>query len=453
MTNRATLAQIRFGTGLRPGRRLPAPETLMERLTGPDRVARTYPLEDFAARAVAAQTYLSELRASRGLADGAERQAAARALMRNAKSRQLAISLARGVASEDGLRERLTWFWADHFTTAGQRAVMQGSITAYVEEAIRPHVAGRFGDMLEAAILHPVMILYLDQERSIGPNSRNGLGSGRGLNENLARELLELHTLGVNSGYAQRDVRQMAELLTGVGLERGREMVFRPGNAEPGPEEVFGTPYGGDDPASLTEVRAALQDLALRPETARHLSTKLADYFLSDASDPGVVEAMTATYLQSGGNLAAVMQAMLAQGAAWVADPGRVKRPFHFVVSALRALGVVPDRIAQASRRDINQWAYLPMVAMGQRWQGAAGPDGYFDDDPEWIHPQALAARVGWAMAVPSRLRRRLPDPREFVSACLGDMAGETLQWAAARAETRAEGVGIILASPEFMRS
>ena len=200
-------------------------------------------------------------------------------------------------------------------------------------------------------------------------------------------------------------------------------------------------------------MRAALQDLALRPETARHLSRKLADYFLSDAPDPGVLEAMTATYLQSGGDLAAVMQAMLAQGAAWAPGPGRVKRPFHFVVSALRALGVVPDRIAQASRPDINQWAYLPMVAMGQRWQAAAGPDGFFDDDPEWIHPQALAARVGWAMAVPSRLRRRLPDPRGFVSACLGDMAGETLQWAAARAETRAEGVGIILASPEFMRS
>jgi len=453
MTRRATLAQIRFGTGLRPGRPLPDPDALIERLIGPDRVAQSYPLEDFATRAVAAQTYLSELRAARGADDGVERQAAARRIMREAKSRQLAISLARGVAAEDGLRERLTWFWADHFTTAGQRAVMRGSISAFIEEAIRPHVAGRFGDMLEAAILHPVMILYLDQDRSIGPSSRNGLTSGRGLNENLARELLELHTLGVGSGYTQRDVRQMAELLTGIGLRRGRGMVFRPGNAEPGAEEVLGVSYGGADAASLADIRAVLQDLALRPETARHLSTKLADYFLSDSPDQGLVEAMTATYLQSEGDLAAVMQAMLAHGSAWSAGPGRVKRPFHFVVSALRALGTVPDRIAAAPHRQINQWANLPMVAMGQRWQGAAGPDGYFDDDPEWIHPQALAARVGWAMAVPSLLRRRLPDPREFVWACLGDRAGETLQWAAARAETRAQGVGIILVSPEFMRS
>ena len=453
MTSRATLAQIRFGTGLRPGRPLPGLDTLMERLSGPDRMAQIYPQEDFATRAGAAQNYLSELRAARGAADGAERQAAARRVMRDAKSRQLAISLARGVASGDGLRERLTWFWADHFTTAGQRAVMQGSISAYVEEAIRPHVAGRFGDMLEAAILHPVMILYLDQERSIGPNSRNGLASGRGLNENLARELLELHTLGVGSGYTQRDVRQMAELLTGVGLQRGREMVFRPGNAEPGAEEVLGVQYGGAGRAALSDVRAALRDLALRPETARHLSTKLADYFLSDMPDAGVVEAMTSAYLQSGGDLAAVMRAMLAHDTAWSAGPGRVKRPFHYMVSALRALGVVPDRIAAAPRREINQWANLPMIAMGQRWQGAAGPDGYFDDDPEWIHPQALAARVGWAMAVPSQLRRRLPDPRDFVIDALADRAGETLQWAAARAETRDQGVGIILASPEFMRS
>jgi len=453
MTSRATLAQIRFGTGLRPGRPLPDADALIDRLTGPDHVARRYPLEDFETRAVAAQTYLSELRAARGADDGPECRAAARRIMRDAKSRQLAISLARGVASDDGLRERLTWFWADHFTTVGQRAVMRGAITAYVEDAIRPHVAGRFGDMLEAAILHPVMILYLDQERSIGPNSRNGLANGRGLNENLARELLELHTLGVNSGYTQRDVRQMAELLTGIGLARGREMVFRPGNAEPGPEEILGETYGGADPASLDEVRAALQDLARRPETARHLCTKLVDYFLSDGPDAGVVEAMTAAYLQSGGDLAAVMRVMLAHDAAWHPGPGRVKRPFHYVVSGLRALGVVPDRIARARQREINQWAQLPMVAMGQRWQGAGGPDGFFDDDPEWIHPQALAARVGWAMAVPSRMRRRLPDPREFATACLGDHAGDTLQWAAARAETRAEGVGIILASPDFMRS
>ena len=453
MTSRATLAQIRFGTGLRPGRRLPDPEALMERLTGPDRMAQSYAQEDFATRAAAAQAYRSELRAARGTEDGAERQAAARAIMRQARSRQLAISLARGVATEDGLRERLAWFWADHFTTVGQRAVMQGAISAYVEEAIRPHVAGRFGDMLEAAILHPVMILYLDQDSSVGPNSRNGLARGRGLNENLARELLELHTLGAGSGYTQRDVRQMAELLTGIGVGRGGGMVFRPGNAEPGPEEVLGVTYGGADPASLDDLRAALQGLAIHPQTARHLSSKLADYFLSDRPDPGLVEVMTATYLETGGDLAAVMRAMLAQDVAWVPGPGRVKRPFHFVVSGLRALGVVPDRIARAPHRAINQWANLPMLAMGQPWQGAAGPDGFFDDDPEWIHPQALAARVGWAMAVPSRLRRRLPDPRDFVTTCLGDAAPDILHWSAARAETRVEGVGIILASPDFMRS
>ncbi|MGR3638271.1 DUF1800 family protein, partial [Alterinioella nitratireducens] len=204
--------------------------------------------------------------------------------------------------------------------------------------------------------------------------------------------------------------------------------------------------------ADLSEIRAALHDLALRPETARHICGKLADYFISDTPDPGLIDTMAAAWDDTGGAFLPVLHAMLSHRAAWSDAPGRVKRPFHFITSALRALGSPPDQIANASREMINRRLHLPLIAMGQRWQGAAGPDGYFDDDREWIRPQTLAARIGWAMLTASEMPR-LPDPRDFVVTALGDTASPDLRRAAARAETRAEGVGIVLAAPEFQRS
>ena len=453
MTSRSTLAAIRFGTGLGPRAVETDADAMMDFLRGPDLMAVAFAQESFGTRASAALAFSQARSARRQSVEAEAAFGRVRDQLTVDHRRQLVTMAARGVATQDGLRERLAWFWADHFTTTGTRAVMRGSITAYIEEAIRPHVAGRFGDMLEAAILHPVMILFLDQESSAGPNSQSSQRRPRNLNENLARELLELHTLGVDAGYTQRDVQEMAELLTGIGITRGRNIVFRPGNAEPGPETVFGVTYGGADPADLSEVRAALQDLAMRPETARHLSRKLADYFLSDTPDPALIESMTAVYLQTGGDLADVVQTMLSHSSAWANGPGRVKRPFHFLVSAIRALEIHPNRLIEMDARDVKAHFILPLLAMGQRWQGAAGPDGFFDDDREWVRPQSLAARIGWAMTVPQYLRRRLPDPRRFVQTALADFASNSVQWAAARAETRAEGVGIVLSSPDFLRS
>ena len=450
-----TIAAIRFGTGLSPQGGGAAPEAILSALSGPDAVARAFPMDSYAERTVAALAYRDAQRARRDSDEAEQAFRAIRRQMRADITLQLATTLARGVAASpaQGLRERLAWFWADHFTTVGERAFMRGGIAAYVDEAIRPHVAGHFGDMLEAAILHPVMILYLDQERSIGPNSVVGQRRGGDLNENLARELLELHTLGAGSGYSQDDVRQMAELLTGLGLDRDGQLAFRPNNAEPGGETILGTLYGSEAQARLADIRAALRDLAVRPETARHLSGKLADHFLSDRPDPGLVEAMAERWLETGGDLMAVMRTMLDDPAAWDPAPGRVKRPLHYLVSALRALAVPAATIATARPERITRLALRPMQVMGQPWQGASGPDGFFDDDREWIRPQVLAARIGWAMAAPSDLLRILPDPRDFVTTALGDFADDALRRAAARAETRAEGLGIILSAPAFQRS
>lgn len=451
MPSRRTLSAIRFGTGLRPGDDGPSgAQDLLDTLAGPDRTADRFPQEPFAARARAARAFLLARRDAR---DGAAAQRQFRRIrreMNTAIARQLRTELARGVAG-DGLRERLAWFWADHFTTAGSRGVMRGSIAAYVDQAIRPNVTGRFSELLQAAVLHPVMVTYLDQDRSEGPNSRAVHRRGQGgLNENLAREVLELHTMG--GGYDQADVRQFAELLTGVGVAPTGALVFRPNAAEPGSETVLGRSYGGAGRARMGDVRDALDHIAQRPETAAHVSRKIAAHFVSDDPDAGMVAAMQAAYRATGGELMAVYRAMLEHPAAWAPDLAKAKSPFHFIVSALRALGTDPDEIDRADPARVRRLVYNPMIIMGQRWQGAPAPDGWPDSVEGWIRPQTLAARIGWAMLAPSEVNGDLPDPGDVLSAALDDAAGPVLAWSVARAETRAEGVGLVLASPEFHR-
>ncbi len=444
--------QIRFGTGLVPGRPALTAETMLSELAGPDRMAAAFPQDSFDTRMAFARDYSRLTRARRDSDADEEAFRAIRRQLNDDLTMQLATTLSRGVADPSGLRERLTWFWADHFTTVGQRRLMRGGITAHVEETIRPHVAGRFGDMLEAAILHPVMVLYLDQERSYGPNSITGQRRGADLNENLARELLELHTVGPDGGYTQADVREMANLLTGLGIGDDG-LAFRPNNAEPGPEVVMGRSYGGADPAHLSEIRAALQDIALRPETARHICRKLVDHFVSETPDPDLLAAMQAAWRVTDGDLHAVMTALMTHPAAQVPGQGRVKQPLHLIASTLRALDIPAEGLARAPARRLRRFVERPLAAMGAPWQGATGPDGYFDDDAEWIQPQVLAARIGWCMTTPVALRRRLPDPRAFLRDALSDTAPPALERAAARAESRAEGIGLILASPAFQRS
>ncbi len=453
MTSRSTLAQIRFGTGLGVRAQAEDPDQILRRLQGRDLAADEFPMETMQTR-VADALRLHELRRARHESDAAQNSFTNyRREFRNRVARQLGTRVARAIWTEDGLRERLTWFWADHFTTVPHRVQMLGRISAYVDMAIRPHVAGNFADMLEAAILNPIMIRYLDQDRSIGPNSPVGLRRGASLNENLAREVLELHSLGVGANYDQRDVRQLAELLTGLSVNTDWQMVFRAATAEPGAEQVLGVSYGGDEPAELDDLRAVLRDLALRPETGRHISWKLADYFLTDVENSGAVDAMTSAYLESGGDLSAVMAALLDRPEAWQMPFSKVKRPFHFLASATRALGLDPEEVSRAPLGVIGRVVQRPMAAMGQSWQGAQGPDGYFDDDQEWIRSQSLAARIGWAMTMPSQIVRSLPDPRQFVDTALGDAASDDLIWSVARAETREAGIGLVLSSPDFQRS
>jgi uncharacterized protein (DUF1800 family) len=356
---------------------------------------------------------------------------------------------ARVLDNPDGFRERLVRFWANHFSVSAknrQEVLLPGTL---IEDAIRPHLTGRFTDMLQAVTLHPAMLIYLDQVLSVGPGSKTGQKRDRGLNENLARELIELHTLGVNAGYSQDDVRQMAELLTGLTVDFPRGFVFEQRRAEPGAETVLGISYGGE---GVEPILAALDGLAMRPETAGHIARKLVVHFVSDTPDDALVAHVRAAYLKTGGDLMAVYAALLDHPAAWGSDAAKARQPFEFIVSSLRALGVTGDALMQGGERPFRRFIVAPMQVMGQPMQGPPGPDGWPEDMTAWINPAGLAARINWAMDVPARLLPDLPDPRDLAMGALGSRASERLLWAVARAETLREGVGLVLASAEFNR-
>ena len=357
--------------------------------------------------------------------------------------------IARALDSPDGLRERLVRFWADHFTVAHKNRLDAAVVAAYVDDAIRPHVTARFQDMLTAATLHPAMLIYLDQVASVGPASKFGRRQGKGLNENLARELLELHTLGAGQGYAQGDVRQLAELLTGLRVDPAKGTVFDARRAEPGAETVLGVSYAGD---GMDPIRAVLGDLAMRPETARHVAGKLVTHFLTDAALPEVSAALAKVWTDTGGDLAAVTGVMLDRSEFWDPAAQKARNPVEFLIAALRALGMTGADMMAASQKDFRQLVLAPLAAMGQPVRGPAGPDGWAEAATDWITPQGMAARIDWAMRAPRRIRNDLPDPVALVPQVLGPRATERLIWAVARAESRPEALGLILAAPEFNR-
>jgi uncharacterized protein (DUF1800 family) len=451
------LAEIRFGTGLSP--RVAAPgdaSQMLERLAGPDQAALNFPVRGFDAHLSLIAAYTQTRRGMRDLKGPAktEKRDEMR-LMRKDATRagleEFRMVLARGVSTQDGFRERLVSFWADHFTAVPDGGLTAPSILGYQEDAIRPYVTGRFADLLKAAVTHPLMLVYLDQDRSTGPGSRAGRNGKRGLNENLAREVLELHTLGVDGPYSQADVRQLAELFTGMSVRLSDGFVFKSRMAEPGAETVLGKTYGGDG-ASVDAIFAALDDLALHPATARHLAGKLAAHFVADVPAPKLVDHVAGAYLRSDGDLIATYGALLEHPFAWMPDRTKARQPYDFLVAALRALAVPNDQLT-GLRPGLVRRAFLrPMTAMGQTFSRPPGPDGWPEAAAHWITPQGLAARIEWSMKAPEALLPALPDPREFVEHALGGLAGADLQFAVSAAETRADGVAMVLISPEFQR-
>ncbi|SEN22383.1 Uncharacterized conserved protein, DUF1800 family [Loktanella fryxellensis] len=457
MTFDSTIAATRFGTGLSPVIEPPWDvDGMLVLLSGPDRAAERLPITGMAGTVPSMRDMQQATRARREAA-GTPRQEvtteALRGLNREAnavRGHNIRSTIARGVIAQDGLRERLTLFWADHFTVLAKNSAQRHMLTPFVSDAIRPHVTGRFGDMLKAVVMHPMMILYLDQSRSLGPNSPQGLQAGRGLNENLARELLELHLLGPQGGYGQADVTQMAELLTGLAYDADAGVIYRPRWAEPGAEVVMGRRYAAE--AEIGTIHAALDDLALQPATARHIALKLAVHFVAETPDAALVDHIAGAYVASGGDLLAVAAALLEHPASWSHTRAKVRRPDLFVIAALRALGTRADALMALNTGGFGRLIDRPLAAMGQPIERPIGPDGWSEAAATWITPQNLAARITWALQRPGDVVDRLPDPRAFVVTAIGPDAPADLVFAAAAAEKQADGIALVLTSPAFQR-
>ncbi len=447
-----TYALVRYGMSF-PGRGSPMDAAgILARLEQPDTIAARWPVVGFDAVQEAGYKFLQARKAQRKKQPGADEEVAKwKNWSRQAYSDNFIADLVRCVESDNPFRERLHHFWGNHFTARAKSLNLLAGAAGYAETALRPHLSGPFAEMLKAAVTHPFMLVYLDQAGSVGPNSRRGLARGAGLNENMAREVLELHTLGVGAGYTQADVRQFAELLTGMSFNLLKGARFRQDMAEPGAETVLGVEYGGGR-ARLEDIHTALEDLARHPATAAHLSAKLASHFIADDPDPALVAQMTDVWIGSDGDLAQVYAAMLDHPAAWQGFGAKVKPPFDYMATSLRALGLGAATLRGLDAKTVKIVLLRSLVLMGQDYQKPLAPNGWPDTQHAWVHPQGVAARIDWAMRAPRRLSESLPDPRDFVGAALGDAATASLTWAAGAAESRIEGVGIVLASAEFNR-
>ncbi|HEY0121011.1 MAG TPA: DUF1800 family protein [Rhizobium sp.] len=345
-----------------------------------------------------------------------------------------------------GFGERLAMFWANHFavsTSSGEEVhILAG---AFEREAIRPHVFGRFSDMLLAVETHPAMLTFLDNRQSIGPDSKANAKGKRGLNENLARETLELHTLGVDGGYTQADVTTLARIITGWTVVRGQSRLGAPGtfafNAaahEPGDQTLMGLTYADD---GFGQGREALHDLSRHPATARHIATKLVRYFVSDVPPPTLVQKLSATFTKTDGDLSAVYLALLGSDEAWDTKLVKIRSPLEFVIALLRASGEKPKPNVVVSA----------LAAMGQPFWAPSGPNGFPDTVDAWASGQGLSTRMDVANMIANAAPPQV-DPRRFVSDSLGALLSDDTLQAVSRAETRSQGLAIAYLSPEFQR-
>lgn len=349
--------------------------------------------------------------------------------------------------AENGFAERLVQFWSNHFCVSATKSNMTRIMAGvYEREAIRPHIFGRFEDMLVAAESHPAMLDFLDNRLSIGPTSPAGRRRGRGLNENLAREILELHTLGVSGGYSQADVTNLARIITGWTVV-GREGVlgfpgsfaFNANQHEPGSHALLGKAYAQQGKA---QGLAALTDLAHRPETARFIAYKLARHFVADVPPPALVSLLAEVFRKTEGDLAAVSRALLESDLAWAAEPTKIRSPQEFLIAAYRALGRKPD---------VGQ-IIGPLAAMGQPFWQPGGPNGYPDGNDAWASAEGVKTRIDVAAGWGRQAAASVSDPRALTEAVLGPLASAETRQAVARAESRPQALALLLMSPEFQR-
>ncbi|HEV2160007.1 DUF1800 domain-containing protein [Bradyrhizobium sp.] len=346
------------------------------------------------------------------------------------------------LAADIGFAERLVWFWSNHFCISANK--IQSMSGAYEREAVRANALGRFVDLLQAVEGHPAMLFYLDNLESMGANSIAGINRSRGLNENIAREIMELHTLGVRTGYTQDDVISFANVMTGWTLvppgadpQHGGEFTFNPRLHEPGEQTVLGKRYEQED---VEQGRAVLRDLAAHPATATHVATKLARHFVADVPPPVLVEQMAKSFRDTEGDLKQVAIAMVSSDEAWRGPPTKLKRPGEWVVGMVRATGITTvDPVRYTGGQEL----------LGEALWRPSAPKGYPDDEASWI--DGVGRRLDIANYFAERITG-LADPQVIIEDVFASEIAPEVKQAVGRAESRQQALALLFMSADFQR-
>lgn len=442
---RARIALQRFGLGPKPG--------ALERIAD-DPVAALKAELDLADVALIRQGNLPSVReAGRASQQGDFND------IERIRQRELRARIEKHLSVEIGFVERLVLFWSNHFSMSiNKDGVIWSTYGQLERDVIRKHVLGKFANMHRGVMLHPAMIRYLDNEYSIGPNSKRGLEWGSGFNENLARELLELHTVGSGGGYSEADVTAMAKIITGWSYVQGwqakdgwegatralnGQFLFRPDWHEPGPIELMGKSYpeGG-----LAQGEAVLRDLAAMPATAQHIAFKLVRHFVTDEPTPEMVEPVAAAYRNSAGDLKTTARALIDLPAAWSGEHSKIRTPYELAIGQFRALGV--------TYTDDNMWAFTePLRAMDHLpWERPA-PDGYSDENYTWLDPDGITIRLDTAMLSVDVLAERFRGtPLKLAKSLYGESMSSDLADALTWITDKRVGLTLLFMSPEFQR-
>ena len=478
----AEIAVLRFGLGARPGDLAAAASDprawLGAQIGGPAPLAGNTPLapsDQIFTEVLAARDERQEMKreatARSAIVDTAGATGAAAfnpvrdAYLPHYRAQVLARAQSAALTARP-FAERLVHFWTNHFAVSADKGAVFGIAGTLENEAIRPNVNGRFADLLTAVEQHPAMIAFLDNQYSVGKDSELALLAARraarqgtmgapdqpkrefGINENLAREILELHTLGVNGGYTQNDVTSFAQIITGwsIGGGKGRlaggtpgRFYFRDNLHEPGAKAFLGKTYTED---GRRQGEAVLADLARHPATAHFIATKLVRHFIADDPPPAAVERVAHAFRKSGGDLPHVYAALIEAPEAWNAEMRKFKTPEDFVFSTLRALNVSPRQPEEIVRS---------FDLLGQRQYVPGSPAGWPDTSKSWDGSDALMHRVLWASRAASRYERGI-DPVELAASCLGAYARPATLTALRRASSSSQALALLLMSPEFQR-
>ena len=457
----AEIATNRFGQGAKPGELLNAQispkkwlaEQLQPLIFSPAMEESKHGFQLLLAHQKAKKQERAQRQAGDSMAQGESSNTSMVPLLQSKKqayqtinkfsSKLILNTLTRAIDTDNSFQARLLDFFSNHFSVSNMNLYLRALAPTMEREAIGPNLIGNFSDLLIAVESHPAMLLYLNNDRSIGADSKLGKKrKKRGLNENLAREILELHTLGVNGGYQQQDVRELALAITGwsvgnVAKDEPSGFLFKAAEHQPGERTILSKTYPN---TGVEQGENILKSLAIHRSTAEHICSKLARHFIADQPDPILVEDMIKSWLGSAGHLKTVLSTMIEHPLSWLPEQQKFKTPRDFIISTFRACG--------PKKKLYNR---LPgsLMALGQTPFGAGSPAGYGDLSSDWDGAEALMLRIEWAEQLSARIAK---TPLEIAQNVLGSYLSDNTSMLLKNAESRQVGLAMMLLSPEFLR-